>query len=771
MERRLAAILFTDVVDYTALMARDEAAGRRVRSRHERLVRERVLAFGGQWIEERGDESLSLFHNALDAVHCALAIQARIEGDSELSLRIGIHLGDVTVEGRRVFGDGVNVAARVRPLAEPGGICISQPVRDSIKNQPHLATSSLGARELKGVDDPLEIFRVEATASGFPEAATSGTRAFAAVSAWKAPLLGGAGALALVAALLWLAPWTTAPDAPIRSIAVLPLDDLSDDPEQAYFAFGLTEALIAELAKVRDLRVISRTSVTPYENTTKPLATIAEELGVQAVVEGSILRAGDRVRITAQLIDARSDTHLWAESYERDLADILGLQADVARAIARQIHLEVAPATTPPPIRPEAHEAYLKGYYFQMKRTRADALRAVSYFREAIALDPTSPLAYAALADEYSCAPTHSWGLPDSELWPSVPLEMLARARENALQALALDPDSPAGHNSLAIVRTFADWDWEGAEAAHRRTLGISPSREWNHATYGIFLGFMQRLDEAVHHLEIARSLDPLRIDTIMWLASAHLFRGETELAKTRWREAMEMDPSYPGLLQSVLSSFCGTEDHEEALAAIERGMQTYPDDPLVMGELAYCHAVGGNAATARLLLDEMQALSGVTYVSPVSRAAVHVGLGEIDSAFDALEQAFRDHDPQLLYLGLSPVWQRVADDARHADLMRRIGLPSPAPRQDHATATGGIEPPEEFLFPLGTRPGSLRSTPYRSSTSRLFGLPEVSRCTDAENAHVLARRRGPPAPPRSLGRAPRQVGTIAAPLRLPGVC
>ena len=230
-------------------------------------------------------------------------------------------------------------------------------------------------------------------------------------------------------------------------------------------------------------------------------------------------------------------------------------------------------------------------------------------------------------------------------------------------------------------MRTFADWDWKGAEAAHRRTLELSPSREWNHATFGIFLGFMQRFDEALHHLETARALDPLRIDTIMWLASLHIFRGEFEEARARWREATELDPAYPGLLQSVLSSFCGTSDHEEALASIERGMQTYPDDPLVIGELAYCHAVAGEEEMARALLAEMRTMADRTYVSPVSRAAVHVGLGETDAAFEALEEGFRDRDPQILYLGLSPVWERIADDPRHAELMGRIGLPhGPAP-------------------------------------------------------------------------------------------
>jgi TolB-like protein/Tfp pilus assembly protein PilF len=467
---------------------------------------------------------------------------------------------------------------------------------------------------------------------------------------------------------------------PIRSLAVLPLEDPSNDPEQAYFAFGLTEALIAELAKLEDLRVISRSSITPYENTAKTIPTIARELGVQAVIEGSVMRVGDRVRITAQLIDARTDTHLWAESYERDLADVLALQAEVVAEIAREIHLEVSPAAVgaspPRPIRAEAHEAYLKGVYFQWKRTRAATLKAVSYFHQAIALDPTSPLGHAGLAGEYSCSPTHSWGIPVSELWPSVPREMMARAREHASKALALDPGSPEGHHAIALVRTYGDWDWPGAEASFKRTLEISPGWFWPQATYGIFLSHMQRFDEALHQLETARALDPLSVDILMWLGSLHLWRGERDQAMARWREAKEIDPVYSPLLQSVLTSLCGTDQHDQAIAEVERGAQRFPNDPIVMGELAYCHAVAGDEATARGLLGDMHALAGVMYVSPVSRALVHVGLGDTDAAFEALDQGFGDRDSQLLMLGLDPTWEPLRGDPRYVELMERIGLP-----------------------------------------------------------------------------------------------
>jgi Tfp pilus assembly protein PilF len=253
---------------------------------------------------------------------------------------------------------------------------------------------------------------------------------------------------------------------------------------------------------------------------------------------------------------------------------------------------------------------------------------------------------------------------------------MMARAREHATKALALDPESPQGHQSIALVRAYGDWDWPGAEAAFKRTLEISPGSAWAQATYGLFLAQMQRFDEALDHLETARALDPLSVETLMWLASLHVWRGERDQAIARWREAEEIEPGYPELLQSMLTSLCGTDQHDQAIAAIELGMHRFSNDPIVMGELAYCHAVAGDDTSARNLLRDMQAQAGTMYVSPASRALVHVGLGETDAAFEALEQAFSDRDSQLLNLGLDPTWEPLRGDPRYADLIDRIGLP-----------------------------------------------------------------------------------------------
>ncbi len=679
VERRLAAILFTDVVGYTALMGRDEAAGRRVRARHESLVRAEVERYHGRWIEEKGDESLSVFPSALEAVNCALALQAELEDDPELSLRIGIHLGDVTIEDGRVYGDGVNVAARIRPLAEPGGIAVSDPVHDSIKNQLDINAVSLGERELKNVSAAMTVWAVTGRA-GLP---TDGPITQQPARRKTLPLVLGLIVAAGLAAV-WVGTRDQSPAAstgPIRSLAVLPLDDPAATEDEAYFSFGMTEALIAELAKVGGLRVISRTSVTPYAGTQLPLREIAAQLGVDGIIEGSILRSGSRVRITAQLIDARSDSHIWAETYDRDLGDVLPLQAEIARAIARRVKVEVLPrvdvvAGASSPMSAEAYVAYLKGYYFVNKRTRADTLRALRYFKEVIRLEPDHPLGYSGLADEYSCVPTHSWSISDSEIWPSVPSEMIARARENAEKAVMLDPLSGPAHNSLAMVSTFGDWDFEAAEEEFRLALELSPGNAWANYAYHYMLAFQRRFDEARVYLDKTLALDPLRPEYGMALAEFYLWTGDRERSYAAWKEAEEIDPTYPGLHQAVIASFCGTERHDEALAALLRANGKLPDDPLRLAEVAYCRALAGESDRARELLKQLESLSDTMYVSPVARAMVHMGLGEPDLALSALEQGIRERDFRVIYLGIDSAWDPLRADPRFIELLERVGVP-----------------------------------------------------------------------------------------------
>ena len=413
-ERRLAAILFTDLVGSTALMARSEDAGLRAKRRHRELVREQVELFRGDFVEAPGDETLSIFHSAWDAVSCALAIEASTD-DQDFRLHVAVHLGDVLVEGGEVHGDGVNIAARLLRFSEGGGICISLEAYQAVRNQPGLEVTRLGARELKNVGRPVEILslrRADGTESASREPLQRKSSSWTSRRRlWLGASLAAAGAL--TAALAWWPPGNLGEEAreaskrPVRSLAVLPLENLSSDVDQEYFTSGLTEALTSNLAKLAAFDVVSRTSVLQYRRAPKSIPEIGRELNVDAVVEGSVLRAGEAVRITVQLIDARTDRHLWSQSYERNLTDVLALQREVAEAIAHAIRIEVQTGSDPPlraerPVDPAAYEAYLKGRFFLRKVSRESHARAVRYFEEAVRIDPEYAPAWAGLSEGYT---------------------------------------------------------------------------------------------------------------------------------------------------------------------------------------------------------------------------------------------------------------------------------------------------------------------------------------------------------------------------------
>ena len=403
-ERRLAAIMFTDIVGYTALMAKSEEQGLRVRQRHREVVRPLVERYHGEWIESPGDQTLSTFPTALDAVNCGLAVDEALGDDAELKLHVGIHLGDLVVQGGEVSGDGVNIASRICALSEGGGLCVSGEVYRSIRNQPEIEATPLGEQKLKNVPEPVAVYAVTGTASP-PRAISTPRWRRDARTGHRAALI--AGVLIVAAVGGWWLNRGVTDLAPIRSIAVLPLENISNDPEQDYFAAGMTEALISDLARIASLRVTSRTSVLRYANTEKPIPEIARELGVDAVLEGTVAREGSRLRITTQLIDAASDTHIWAHRYDRELRGVLALQSEVAREVARQVGLELTPQdefrlSSAPPVNPAAHDAYMRGRHLFFRNTHDDMLKAVEQYEEALRIDPDFALAYAGLADAYT---------------------------------------------------------------------------------------------------------------------------------------------------------------------------------------------------------------------------------------------------------------------------------------------------------------------------------------------------------------------------------
>jgi len=487
---------------------------------------------------------------------------------------------------------------------------------------------------------------------------------------WIAGLL-VLGLLVLVAAILISRPTRQADTAvPGRlMLAVLPFENLSGDPEQEYFSDGFTEEMITELGRLdpKRLGVIARTSVMRYKHTGKSIGQIGRELGVNYILEGSVRRAGERVRINTQLIRVEDRTHLWAEGYEHRLSDILSMQLAVARRVAGAIELTLAPpeqasfagrsAST------EAYEAFLKGRHFWAKRTPEGLLKAREHLEQAVAADPRFALAHANLAGVYSMM-SYYGVLP--------PREAFLHAEEAALRAIELSPSLAPAHAVLATVMERWHWDWSAAEAAFRRALELDPNYATGYHWYGLFLERMGRVDDARAIMHQALQLDPVSLIINKNVADPYFYAGEYDRAIEQYRRALELDPDFGNAL--LFLGYALEQHHRpaEAIAAFERAHEA-DEQPAALAALGHVYAQAGNADQARRILVELE--QSDAYVDPYHMAVIHVGLAEPDPAFEWLERAFETRSEWLLNIKVDPRLHPIRTDSRFHALLRRMDL------------------------------------------------------------------------------------------------
>jgi len=479
--------------------------------------------------------------------------------------------------------------------------------------------------------------------------------------------------LLLTAALaIWKFHSSNRPSPAIRSLAVLPLESLSSDASQDYFADGMTDELIADLGQISALRVISRTSVMVYKHARKPLPQIARELNVDAVVEGTVLRSGDRVRITAQLIEASSDKHLWSQSYEGELRDTLALQNQVARAIAEQIRINVNPQEQAAlknvkVVNPRAYESYLKGRFFWNKRT-ADGLKvALAYFNQAIDEDPNYAQAYSGLADTYAL-------LGDWQYAVMTPKEALPKAKAAAIKALELDTALGEAHNSLAFCLDGYDWDFDSAGKEFRRAIELNPGYATAHHWYAWHLSLLGRYDEAIAEMKKAENLDPLSLiinaDLAELLVLAHLSDESIQQS----RKTIEMDSNFAFAHNQLAQAFLQKHLNEEAVAELQKALQLSPGSPTIMANLARGYVASGKRGEALKLLNDLKKRSNSTYSHGSEIAVIYAALGDTDQAMNCLEKSYQERfNPGVL---LRPGFDPLRSDPRFQALVRRIGLP-----------------------------------------------------------------------------------------------
>ena len=458
----------------------------------------------------------------------------------------------------------------------------------------------------------------------------------------------------------------------IRSVAVLPLENLSGDPEQEYFADGLTESLITSLAKVGALRVVSRTTAMHYKKVHRPLPEIARELNVDGVVEGAVLRSAERVRISVQLIDARSDTHLWAESYERDLRDVLGLQAEVTRAIAQQVQVTLTPEEQAhfarvQSVHPEAYEVYLKGRYYANQRSAEELAKAVQCFEAAITKDPAYAAAYAGLAD--SLATFGTWGF-------APPHESCGKAKGFALRALEMDPGVAEAHASLAWINAWYDYDFATAEGEFERSLELNPRYPLAHYWFGFFLGLMGRYEEGYTEFKRAIRLDPLSA-VIRWgLGFMYWCSRRYDEAIESLGKALELNPAFAGA-HGVLGWTCLCKSlHKQAIVAGQRAAEISQGAPTFLFGLGEAYARAGHRDEVQKILEQLRELSKRRYVMPYGLARIYAALDEKEQAFHWLETAYQERASWMIFLKTDPHLDGLRSDARFRDLLCRMNFP-----------------------------------------------------------------------------------------------
>ena len=581
--RRLAAIMFTDIVGYTALMSKDEEKALQLLQRNRGLLKPIIQQFRGEWLKEMGDGTLSAFDSAVDAVNCALQIQHIFNNDPELTLRIGIHIGDVVFEGGDVFGDGVNVAARVEPLAEPGGVAVTGRVYDDIRNKASIQTTSLGEKKLKGVDHPIEVYSVSEKRAVGHEVETAPPK-LKTLQRWL-PAMAGLGVIVIIGLFLAQKNSSVAGGGTAlreKSVAVLPFANFSDSKEDEYFSDGITEDILTHLSQIKDLKVIARTSVMQYKNTEKRIREIGRELGVATILEGSVRRAGDRIRIVGQLVDVATEEHLWAATYDRTLADVFAIQTDVAQQIAQALKAELLPEEQQrleqrPTDNLEAYEFYLRGNdYFRRGSylgagNKSDREQAVNMYLRAIELDPDFALAYAQLSNTYAAL----------YFYHDYLTQQAEQARQAVEQALRLNPNLPEAHLALGNYYNMVESD------------------------YG----------QALEAFSMARKGLLSNSELLSGIARVHMRQGQWDQALRNYQQAAELDPRSPAITGQLANILIFMRQYPEAEQVLNHAITLTPDNPAVYANKIELYLLWkGASRQTRQVIKEAS-----TYMNPVT--------------------------------------------------------------------------------------------------------------------------------------------------------
>jgi TolB-like protein/class 3 adenylate cyclase/Flp pilus assembly protein TadD len=695
-QRKLAAIMFTDMVGYSALAQRNDKLALELLEEHRQLLREIFPRFNGTEIKTIGDAFLIEFQSALEAAQCAIEIQRMlakrnhdVTAERRIELKIGIHIGDVVHRGGDVYGDGVNIASRIEQLAGAGGICVSMDVERQIRNALEARFEKLAPTELKNISVPMDLFRIVLPWEQGAKAQDRMKNADASVSGRSFPVSRLAWVGAIVLAAIGAGWWwfvhqsgrateqvatspdisasgataSVAPAADQKSIAVLPFVDLSQAHDQEYFCDGISEEILDALAKVQGLRVVARTSSFSFKGKNADVGEIGQKLNVQNVLEGSLRREGNRIRLTAQLVNARDGFHVWSETYERELQGVFAVQDEITRAIvdALKIKLAVAPPARAPQ-NTEAYDLYLQGLYLSNKSDEESLRKSLNLFQQALDKDPNFARAWTGIAKVWL------W-LADAYVRP---LEAYPKVKEAASRALALDERDPEAHCYLGESKRVLDWGVVGGQAELKRALQLDPNSGTAHFFLAISLSSQGEAESAQAHMKEAVKLDPLSPIIGSFASMIDLAYGRFDDAIAEGRRTQLLDPNYFYQGSELAAAYCEKGMFAEALELYKKaGEVTGVPQP----GLAITYAKIGRRNEAERVFNEVKTFVATHYVAGEAIASICVALKDNDSAFQWLERAYQEHSGSLHGIAVRRAFRPLYSDPRFADLLKRIGL------------------------------------------------------------------------------------------------
>jgi adenylate cyclase len=647
---KLSAILSADVVGYSRLMEEDQAWTIKNLEENKTLISDLVEEYRGRVVDAPGDNLLAEFSSITNAVECAVKIQSELKKKNSkliekhrMEFRIGINLGEVFEEGGRIYGSGVNIAARIEGLSKSGGICISGGTYDHIKRKFDFSYEYLGEHIVKNISEPIRVYNLLMKSS--PSTVIHKEKSKDVPSSGeKKP--------------------STLSDKP--SIVVLPFVNISGDPEQEYFSDGMTEEIINALTNIDGLKVISRTSSFFFKGKDVDLRNIGEKLNVDNVIEGSVRKAGNKIRITAQLIKVADDTHLWSKTYNRDLDDIFAIQEEISKTIVESLKVHLFTKEKESLIKTyteniDAYESYIKGRYSYLSFRLGGMEKALQYYNQAITFDPYYAPAYSAIAECY-------WELPFTGQKISKD-EVYSKARNAVNTALEIDNNLPEAHANLGLIKFLYEWDWKGAEKHFKTAIKLNPGLAKPHYDYALYMATMGDVHGSIFEARKGLELDPLNSIPHFDLGYCYYIAGQFDQTLKEARQALELTPTLLSAIWLLISSYNMKGMFKEAMDEINKGLTFFPKDTLLLRQMGHIYAQKGEKDKTREILDELLAISKKEYVTPFAIAPLYAELGDTDLEFEYLDEAYRKRDIFFIFFAMD-----YRDDPKFKNFINKMG-------------------------------------------------------------------------------------------------